>query len=350
MKKLFALILALTMILALCACGNTNAATTETATAGEAAAEEKPVETVELKLAHNLAEDHPLHLAAMKFAEDVEAGTNGAVKVTVYPNAVLGTEVEAMEQLQNGAVDMCRVGGGTLENFNSIFSAFTIPYLFDSEESFYNVMNSEIAGNLYTATEDSGFICLTFFDGGARSFYTTDTEINSPEDLAGLKIRVMENPTSIAMMEAFNASAVPMAYGDIYTALQQKVIDGAENNPTALTLGKHGEVAKYYSLDEHLRIPDFLVISTATWNKLTAEQQEVFKEAAAASTEYHAELWKASVEEALQLAQDEYGVTITYPDKTAFREACKPLYENLEKTQPEIYALVESILDYQANN
>lgn len=196
-------------------------------------------------------------------------------------------------------------------------------------------------------TEESGFIGLTYYDGGARSFYT-NKEVNTPEDLAGLKIRVMENPTSIAMMDALHASAVPMAYGDIYTALQQGVLDGAENNPTALTMGKHGEVAKYYCLDEHMRIPDFLIISTQTWEKLNPEQQAL-KDAAAVSTEYHTELWKTAVEEALVQAENDYGVTITTPDKTAFRDACAPLYENLKETNPDVYAMVERILEFQAN-
>ncbi len=343
MKKMLAIVLALTMVLALAACGS-NGDTPATAEKDG----DTPADVIELRMAHNLAEDHPLHLAALKFAEEVEKNTNGTVTVTVFPNAILGSEVEAIEQLSNGALDMCRAGGGSLENFNSIFSAFAIPYLFDSEESFYAVMNSEIADEVYTMTESSGFIGLTYYDGGARSFYT-NKEVNSPEDLAGLKIRVMENPTSIAMMDALNASAVPMAYGDIYTALQQGVLDGAENNPTALTMGKHGEVAKYYCLDEHMRIPDFLIISNQTWAKLNPEQQQALKDAAAVSTEYHTELWKTAVEEALVSAEKDYGVTITNPDKTAFRDACAPLYDNLKESNPDVYEMVQRILDFQAN-
>ena len=343
MKKIVSIVLASALALSLAACGGSAASGTPSAADGSnssATAGEK----MELKLAHNLAEDHPLHIAIQQFADDVAAGTDGNITIKVFPNGMLGTEREVMEQVKNGALDMTRVGAASLENFSEVFSAFTVPYIFDDEEHFYKVMDGPVAEKIYSATEDQGFIGLTYYDGGARSFYTKDTPINSPADLKGLKIRVMENPSSIRMMELFQASATPMAYGDIYTALQQGVLDGAENNPTALTLGKHGEVAKYYSFDEHTRIPDFLVISTSTWNKIPDEYKTVIKEAAAKSTEAHKVMWKESVDSAIKEAGEKYGVEFVYPDKKAFQDAVQPMYEEL-KSKPAVYEIVEEILN-----
>lgn len=350
MKKLLAAITACVLTISFAACGGekapaaSQATPTASAPATSVPAETPQAEKMELKLAHNLAEDHPLHIAIQQFADDVAAGTDGNITVKIFPNGMLGTEREVMEQVQNGALDMSRVGAASLENFSEVFSAFTVPYIFDDEAHFYTVMDGPLADKIYDATADQGFTGLTYYDGGARSFYTKNTPINSPADLKGLKIRVMENPSSIRMMELFSASATPMAYGDIYTALQQGVLDGAENNPTALTLGKHGEVAKYYSFDEHTRIPDFLIVSTSTWEKIPENYQKVIKEAAVASTEAHKVMWKESVDSSIKEAQEKYGVEFVYPDKKAFQDAVQPMYEEL-KEKPEVYAIVEEILN-----
>ncbi|WP_316860148.1 TRAP transporter substrate-binding protein [uncultured Cohaesibacter sp.] len=296
-----------------------------------------------MKLAHNLAEDHPTSQALQHFVDEVEQKTNGDVKIKLFLNGVLGSEREVLEQLQNGAVDMTRVGASSLENFDSIFQAFTLPYLFDSEDTFYKVMEGPIADKIYAASKDSGFVGLTFFDGGARSFYTKDRPINKPEDLKGEKIRVMNSHTSIRMVELMGGTPTPLAYGEIYTALQQGVIDGAENNPTALTLGRHGEVVKYYSFDEHGRIPDFLVISNKAMDKLTPEQQAIVKEAARNATKFHRGLWEAAVKTAIDEAQNKLHVQISYPEKAPFREAVKPLYDEYRK-DPAINELVTEIL------
>ncbi len=295
-----------------------------------------------MKLAHNLAEDHPTSQALQHFADEVAEKTGGEVKIKLFFNGILGSEREVLEQLQNGAVDMTRVGASSLENFNTIYQAFTLPYLFDSEDTFYKVMEGPVADEIYQASKDSGFVGLTFFDGGARSFYTKDKSINSPADLKGQKIRVMNSHTSIRMVELLGGTPTPLAYGEIYTALQQGVIDGAENNPTALTLGRHGEVAKFYSFDEHGRIPDFLVISNKSLAKLNDEQKAVVKEAARNATQYHKVLWQAAVKQAVVEAKEKLGVTFTYPDKAAFREAVQPIYTEYRK-DPVIDKLVGEI-------
>lgn len=302
--------------------------------------------TVRMKLAHNLAADHPTSQALQHFAEEVAEKTDGEVKIKLFLNGVLGSEREVLEQLQNGAVDMTRVGASSLENFNPVYQAFTLPYLFESEEAFYQVMEGPVADKIYQASADSGFVGLTFFDGGARSFYTKEKPINHPDDLKGQKIRVMNSHTSIRMVELMGGTPTPLAYGEIYTALQQGVIDGAENNPTALTLGRHGEVVKYYSFDEHGRIPDFLVISNKSLEKLSDEQEAIVREAARNATAFHKEVWQAAVAKAVVEAEEKLNVQISYPEKDAFRKAVMPLYDEYRK-DPAIDTLVGEILAAQ---
>lgn len=299
--------------------------------------------TVRLKMADALAKDHPTSIVLQEFAKEVQDKTNGQVKIRIFFNAVLGSEPEVLEQLQNGAVDMTRVSAASLENFNPIFESFTLPYIFRDESHFYRVMEGPVADEVYQATRDNGFIGLTFFDSGARSFYTKDKQINTPDDLKGQKIRVMNSQTAIRAVQMMGATPTPLAYSEIYTGLQQGVIDGAENNPTALTVGRHGEVAKYYSLDEHMRIPDFLIISNSAWNKLTDDQKKAVKEVAEHATQLHRVAWDKATNEALAQAK-EMGVEITTPDRAAFRDKVKPLIDEYRQ-DPKINELVTKIID-----
>ncbi|TQS70863.1 TRAP transporter substrate-binding protein [Rhodobacteraceae bacterium] len=295
-----------------------------------------------LRLANALSEDHPTSTALKQFADEVDDRTDGEVTIRLFLNGVLGSEREVLEQLQNGAVDITRVNAGNLENFAPIFKAFTLPYIFKSEDHFYRVMSGPVADQVYNATKDSGFTGLTFFDSGARSFYTSDRAIETPDDLKGEKIRVMDSNSSIRMVEMMGGTPTPMPYGEIYTSLQQGVIDGAENNVTALTIGRHGEVAKYYSADEHLRIPDFLVISNSAMDKLTDEQQQIVKEAAVHATESFRGIWDEAISQARSEAED-MGVTFVEPDQAPFREKVMPLL-NEYRDNPDFGDLLNQIL------
>lgn len=296
-----------------------------------------------LTLANSLSADHPTSAALQQFADEVKERTDGEVTIQLFLNAVLGSEREVLEQLQNGAVDMTRVSAGNLENFDPVFKAFTLPYIFKGEDHFYRVMTGPVADEVYNATEGSGFVGLTFFDSGARSFYTTDKPINTPEDLAGQKIRVLNSNSSIRMVEMMGGSPTPMPYAEIYTALQMGVIDGAENNVTALTIGRHGEVAKFYSQDEHLRIPDFLVISNAAAEKLTDEQNAIVKEAALNATESFRALWDQAVKDSTAEAE-KMGVTFVSPDQAPFREKVMPLLDEY-RNDPDFGGLLTQILE-----
>lgn len=286
----------------------------------------------ELRLAHNLSEDHPIHTALTSFSDSVEEKTNGEITFDIYSNGVLGSESEVLEQLQNGSVDLTKVSAGALESISDEYSVFSLPYIFTSDDHYRNVMESEVVEEIYQSTEEQGFIGLSYFDSGARSFYTIDTPIETPEDLNGLLIRVMDSPTAIDMTELLGGTPTPLAYNEIYTALQQGVIDGAESNPTALTTGQHGEVAKTFSYSEHTNIPDILVINNDTWESLTDEQKQAFEEAANESREEHTELWNQAIDEAVTEAE-EMGVEFYEVDKEPFIEAVQPIHEEYSQDE-----------------
>ena len=289
-------------------------------------------ETVTLRLAHNQGETHPVHTSLVEFARLVEEKTDGQVKVDLYPNGQLGSEREVIELTQTGAVDIAKVSASALESFSEVYSLFSLPYLFNSKDHFYDVMTSSIAKEIYTTTEDLGFKGLTFYDSGSRNFYTKDTPINHPDDLKGLKIRVQQSATAIEMIELMGGSATPMSFGEVYTALQQGVIDGSENNETALTDNNHGEVAKYYSYSEHSIVPDILIMNNSKFNELDETYKQAIEEAAEESTLYHKVIWEEAIENAVEIAEEK-GVTFNQLDKTPFIEAVQPQHEEFAKKE-----------------
>lgn len=323
MRKL-SLILGVISLIFLAACGSTG----DTKSKGNVT----DTDSKELKLAHNMSEDHPIHTALNSFAEKVEEQTDGTLVFEIYPNGILGSESEVLEQVQNGSVDITKVSAGALESYSDDYSVFSLPYLFTSDEHYRNVMESDIIDSVYQSTEDSGFIGLSYFDSGARSFYTKDTPINTPDDLNGQLIRVMDNNTSIQMIELLGGTPTPLAYNEIYTALQQGVIDGAESNPTALTTGQHGEVTDYFSFTEHTNIPDIVVVNSETWDSLTDDQKSIFEDVATEAREEHTELWNQAIADAIEEAA-EMGVEFNKVEKEPFIEAVQPLHEEYSKNE-----------------
>ena len=295
-----------------------------------------------LKLAHSLSEDHPVHIALTNFARVVKENSSNELEIQIFPNAVLGDERTVLEQLQNNVVDMTKVSAASLESFAPIYSVFSLPYIFETKEHFIKALNSDAIEELYMTTGDKGFYGLTFYDSGSRNFYTKNKAINTINDLKGLKIRVQNSPMSIQTMELLKAAPTPLPYGEVYTAIQQGVIDGAENNITALTIGKHGEVAKVFSFTEHTRVPDFLIISKKTYDELTENQRAVLKNAAKESTLFFQDIWDQYLANSEKEAQEELGVTIVRPDQKEFRDALYVLTEK-EKENPEYKKLIEEI-------
>lgn len=285
-----------------------------------------------LKMGHSLDVEHPVHKAMIFMAEKLEEKSAGKVILQVYPGEQLGSEREMIEQVQMGLLDMTKVSTSPLESFIPAFSVFSVPYLFRDSEHLWNVLNGPIGKRLLQTGESVGLKGMCYYDAGSRSFYTKEEPIMSPADLEGMKIRVQESRTSMQMIKELGASATPIAWGELYTSLQQGVVDGAENNPPSFYRSGHFEVCKHYSLDEHTMVPDIVLISMKTWNKLPADIQKMVQEVADESVQYQRKLWKEDTEKALETVQAQ-GVKIYNPDKTAFRQKVKQMHKSYNGTE-----------------
>ena len=296
-----------------------------------------------IRVSHAQSETHPEHLGLLAFKEYVEEKLGDKYEVQIFPNELLGSAQKAIELTQTGAIDFVVAGTANLETFADVYEIFSMPYLFDSEEVYKSVMqDTEYMENVYASTDEAGFRVVTWYNAGTRNFYGK-SPIRTPEDLKGKKIRVQQSPASVEMVKAFGAAAAPMGFGEVYTAIQQGVIDGAENNELALTNNKHGEVAKYYSYNKHQMVPDMLVANLQFLNSLSPEDYQVFKEAAALSTEVEMEEWDKSIEEAKKIATDEMGVEFIDVDVEAFKEKVLPLHESMLQENEKIRDLYDHI-------
>ena len=297
-----------------------------------------------LTLAHGLSETHTVHIAMTQFADEVAEKTDGRIQVKIFPNGQLGSENENLEQLQAGVIAMTKVSAPGLATYNDAFNTFGLPYIFNDTDDFYHVMDSQEMQDFFLSPGDDGFVTLTYYTSGARSFYTKGRAIRTPAALQGLQIRVQDMTRQTDMMSYLGGIPVAMSYGDVYTSLQTGIIDGTENNETALTTGKHGEVCKVYSVDQHAMIPDVLIMSEKVWETISPEDQEIILEAAHDSTDAHKVMWDTAVEEAVKEAQETMGVEFVYDgDKEAFREATQPMIEAYEEQYPGVKTLLDTI-------
>ncbi|ETX28050.1 TRAP transporter substrate-binding protein [Roseivivax isoporae] len=295
-----------------------------------------------MRLSHNNPPDHPVHLSMQYMADRVSELTDGEVEIQIFPNAQLGTQRESMELVQNCALEMARSNASELEAFEESYSAINLPYVFDSEEHFEQVISGDIGKDILAASADNGFRGVAFLTEGARSFYA-QKPILSPADLQGVKVRVQPSPSAIRMVELLGGNPTPISWGELYSALQQGVVDAAENNPTALTTARHGEVVSDFSLDEHTIIPSVVVISNCAWDAMSAEEQEALMTAAAEMQDRHGEAWAEASDAAIEQAQSELGVTIHEVDKAPFVEAVQPMYEEVAAQSDAVADLIERI-------
>ena len=272
-----------------------------------------------LKLAHGLDPTHPVHKGMEFMAKRLAEKSGGKLTIDIYPSGQLGSEQQCVELLQIGSLAITKVSAAVMESFTPKFKALGLPYVFRSKEHSFKVFDGEIGKELLQGTEEYWIRGLCFYDAGFRSFYTIDKPINTPDDLKGLKIRVMKSQTAMEMVRALGGSPTPISWGELYTALQSGVVDGAENNEPSLYTSHHYEVCKQYSLDEHTCVPDVLIISTKVWNTLTDQEKKWLQEAADESVPVERKYWAESVEESLRIVQ-ENGVKINYPDKELFAE------------------------------
>lgn len=297
-----------------------------------------------IRIAHNQSETHPTHLGLLAFEQYVEENLGDKYDVQIFPNELLGSQNKTVELCQAGAIDFTVASISIMESFDNIYEIFNLPYLFDSEEHYHAVMEDEsLLSPIYKSTAASGFEAVTWYDAGTRNFYTVKKAIDKPEDLKGMKIRVQQSATNVRMMELFNAAATPMGFGEVYTALQQHVIDGAENNELALTNNKHGEVAKYYSYNKHQMVPDILIGNLKLLEGFSEDERAIFDEAARISTEVQRKEWTTAVENAKKEAES-MGVKFSNPEVEPFKEKVLPLHDevvNKNPKLPEIYKAIQ---------
>ncbi len=294
-----------------------------------------------LKLGHGLPPAHPVHMGLERMNEELQKLSGGTMEIDIYPSSQLGSEIQCIELLQIGSLDITKVSSASLESFVDPFKIFGIPYIFRSRAHYDNVLNSEVGEEFLTSTEPYWFRGITYFDAGARSFYTTERAIRKPEDLKGLKIRVQKSPLAVEMVNVFGGSATPVDWGELYTALQSNVVDGAENNTPSITTAFHHEVSKYYSVNEHTYSPDVIIVGSKTWAKLSDEQRGWLKEAAERGRVYQRELW--AKQEQLSLDQMiESGVEVIYPDKQLFIDAAQPMVQKYREN-PKFTELINKI-------
>lgn len=294
-----------------------------------------------ITLAHGLDQQHSVHKAMLRFGEVLYEKSDGKMDVRVYPSQQLGGERELLELLQLGSVDIAKVSAAVMENFVPEYKIFSVPYLFKDKEHAFTVLDSKVGQGILESGGKVKLHGLGYYDSGSRSFYTKSVAIEEPSDLDGLKIRVQESVTAMAMVEALGGSPTPIAFGELYTALQAGVVDGAENNPPSFFLTRHYEVCQYYSINEHSRIPDVLLMSTHSWERLTDQQQQWVEEAVKESVDYQRILWEQSEQDALNAVR-EHGVIVSYPNKEKFEQKVESLKETYQQ-DPVIHRLLEDI-------
>ncbi len=285
-----------------------------------------------LKLAHGLESTHPVQIAMEKMKARLEELSGGEFSIDIYSGGPLGDEIKCIEQLKNGSLDMTKASTASVGMFVPQIQTMNMPYLFRDETHYWNVLNSPLGEKFLNFAQKEGLVGLCYYDAGARSFYTTKKQIKTPEDLVGLKIRVMNSSIAMDLVSCFGASPTPIANGELYTALAQGVVDGAENNFPSFTSGAHGEICKFFTVDEHTRTPDVLLISKKSWDGLNEKQKAWLRQAAAESSLIQRELWKKRTEEGMEHSR-KIGVAIFTPDKAPFAAKTQKMYDRIRGTE-----------------
>jgi tripartite ATP-independent transporter DctP family solute receptor len=294
--------------------------------------------------AENQAEDYPTTQGAYKFAELISQKTNGRILINVQAGGVLGDEKSVCEQLQFGGIDFMRMSLSPLAEFVPKLNVLQLPYLYRDADHMWQVLDGAIGKDFMNSFEGSNLVPLPWYDAGARNFYNSVHPIRKLEDMKGLKIRVQESEMMIGMVEALGASPAPMSYAEVYSALQTGVINGAENNWPSYESTSHYEVAKYYTIDEHNRVPELQLCSQPTWDKLSTADQEIIKECALESAEYERRLWserEKKSEEKVRQAGCQI-IELSPGEKQKFQDAVKPMYE---KYCSDYMDIVDAIID-----
>ena len=300
-----------------------------------------------LRYADNQSASYPTTRAASFFADLVTVRTEGRVKIIVYPDAQLGNEKEVLDQMIFGGIDFSRFSLGTFADYMKEFELLELPFLYDDADHMWRVLDGEIGDEYLEKTKGSGVIGMSWFDAGARNFYTIN-KVESLAELEGLDIRVQESGFMAEVVDAIGANTVQIPYSDVYSSLQTLKIDGAENNyPSYVSMG-HSEVAKYMLRDEHIRIPEIQVISKKTYEKLIKADPglwDIIVECAKESAMLERELWTDAEEKALEkMTESGVAVTdVTEEERSLYRERVMHLYEERTPEEQEILKAISSL-------
>ena len=326
------------------AAGTTDAQTNRPQTSQEG--QKKTPEYV-FSYADNQTGNYPTVQAARRFADQVNRETDGRIEIRVYPNAELGDEVSAVQQVSYGGIDFCRCSLSNLSDYSEETLALQLPYLYENRDHMWRVLDGEIGEQVKDSFQGSGMVALSWFDAGVRNFYTTEEAIRCLEDMQGMKIRVQQAELAEDMVEALGAEAVPIVYEAVKDALQTGEIDGAENNWASYEAMQHDEIARYYTVDEHMRVPELMLVNSATWEQLSAEDQATIQRCADAAGLYERELWTARETSAREKCLREGTVEIVLPEreKKRFRDAVSPLYKKYCGDYAELVEKINEIRD-----
>ncbi|QYK42782.1 MAG: TRAP transporter substrate-binding protein [Paracoccaceae bacterium] len=297
---------------------------------------------ITLKSSDTHPDGYPTVDAVKHMGELLKERSGGRICVEVFHSAQLGEEKDTIEQTKFGVIDFNRVSMGPFNNIIEETKVVSLPFIFRGTDHMHRVMDGPVGDEILAAFEPHGFVGLAYYDGGSRSFYNKQKPITSIEDLAGMKIRVMQSDVFVDMMTALGANATPMPYGEVYSAIQTGVIDGAENNWPSFESSGHYEVAGYYTLNQHLIVPEVLVMSKVSYDKLSPEDQALVTQAAKDSIPVNRELWAAREKVSEEKVRASGVQVITEIDKTPFIEAMAPVYQKHANT-PKLQDLVTRI-------
>ena len=302
-----------------------------------------------VRIGHVQSQTHPDHLGLEAFANYINEKLGDKYRVEVYPSERLGSQTEMVQLTQTGAIDFVVASNAIMETFSAKYQIFNLPYLFSSVEAYHEAMDDpEVTDPIFKTTSKAGLETVAWLDAGTRNFYTIKTPINQPSDLKGLKIRVQQSPTNVEMMRLLGGTATPMGFGDVYTALQAGILDGAENNELALTDNGHGDICKYYSYDMHQMVPDLLVANYAFLNELNDEERAIFEEGFQIVKRTEQDAWEDAVAEAKDKAENEQHVNFIYPDTAPFQEAMAPLHDSVLAANPDLQPIYDLIQQHNA--
>lgn len=288
-------------------------------------------------------EDYPVSHGMEKFIADVSEGTDGRITGKVFHGGVLGSQPDAIEQVRLGAIDFGVFSLGPMGQAVPEANVVSLPFIFKSIDQMYRLMDGAAGDAIDAGLQKKGIVALGWYDAGARSFYNSQHPINTPDDVKGMKVRVMNNDLFVGMINSMGGNATPMAFAEVYQSLKTGVVDGAENNPPSYESTSHYEVAKYYSISEHLIIPECLCMSKRTWDKLSAEDQAVVKAAGRASADHQRELWQAREKKSMETVIAGGTEVNQIADKAPFQAAMASVYDSFLKDNPELTDLVNLI-------